>query len=175
MHHAKNGFTLIELVVAALIIGLLSVVLIPNALGSRAAANNSAVQSFLKSLAQEQEVLYRAEGYYYPPGDEVGGIRVGTEAFYGRQAFVTDLLESAAGAAANFGAASDFNALSEFSIVMPRDITVLIRTNTPDAHSGYCMVGRWSTRDTANYKTYMATPDRGIQILDGTAAACPLF
>jgi prepilin-type N-terminal cleavage/methylation domain-containing protein len=168
MKNRKQGFTLIELVVATLIIGLLAAVLVPNALGARARANGAAVQTFLKNLSQEMEVKYSDAGAYYPVGTLVDGIQEGEEVSYGRQVFIDEFLASAAGAS-TAGTKDDFEGI--FDISIPRDISIVFRTDLPDAHSGYCVVARWNTRDTTNYVSYMLTPDRGIQPLDASQLA----
>jgi len=63
---------------------------------------------------------------------------------------------------------------------MPANISMVIKTNIPDAHSGYCVVARWNSQDTENYHTYVLTPNEGVQVLGdlGTAkatSACPIF
>lgn len=178
-----QGFTLIELVVATLIIGLLAAVLIPNALGARARANNSAVQTFLKNFAQEMEIEYADGGYYFPGGDKVDGVQEGGEIYFGATRFVTDFLSSTATDSVGTDepvAGGDKDAFDAvFEIAMPENISMVVRSNIPDAHSGYCVVARWNSQDTENYHTYILTPNEGVQVLQGVdseaVANCPVF
>lgn len=172
----QQGFTLVELVIAVLIIGVLSAVLVPNVLGSRARSNNAAVQTFLKSFAQEQEIYYRENGSYYPPGPEVDGNKTGDEVYFGIRRYVDNHMQSGpatATPAEGTGSKTTFD--STFSIVIPRDITILIRTDIPDAHSGYCILGRWSSDNTRDHLTYRVTPNGGVQVHEGTSANCQTY
>lgn len=167
----KKGFTLIELVVATLIIGLLAAVLVPNALGARARANGAAVQTFLKNLAQEMEFTYSDDGAYYPTGDAVDGLFPGEVVAFGIQTFFDEFIEEDGGSVT---VTPDEE--WPFPIDKPRDVTVAFKTDGPDAHSGYCVVARWNSRDTDNYFSYMLTPDAGIQTLTVDSEAldeCP--
>ena len=188
MHKSQKrtqGFTLIELVVATLIIGLLAAVLIPNALGARARANNSAVQTFLKNFAQEMEIEYADGGFYYPEGGVTNGVQDGDEVYFGATAFVTDFLSGTA-TPAQAGEIADplvdgkkaaFD--DRFEIAMPENISIVVRSDIPDAHSGYCVVACWNSQDTENYHTYILTPNEGVQVLDGVTEDavdyCPVF
>jgi len=169
-----QGFTLIELVVATLIIGLLAAVLVPNALGARARANGSAVQTFLKNISQEMETTYADAGAYYPAGAETDGVFEGDEVAFGALTFATKFLSSSVDET-SLKAEADW----KFPINKPKEVTMVFRTNVPDAHSGYCIVARWNSQDTANYYTYMLTPDAGIQTLEGDVTdavqKCPVF
>lgn len=154
-----QGFTLVELVVATLIIGLLAAVLIPNALGARARANNSAVQTFLKNLAQEMETVYAESGRYFPEGTEADGFYPGEEIFFGVQTFAEEFLS------ANEDLATAVDPW-DFEIALPSNITLVFKTDNPDPYSGYCVVARWNSRDTNNYNSYMLTPTEGVQLVD---------
>lgn len=188
MKTRKQGFTLIELVVATLIIGLLAAVLVPNALGARARANNAAVQTFLKNLSQEMEIQYADFGRYYP-GDDSGewfGLDapdgqdnyVGGEVGFGQTFYIEEFLFSDGIGDDIVGTKGAFDDL--FDIEMPRDLSLVFRTDQPDAHSGYCIVARWNSQDDVNYTTYILRPDTGIQalaknVVASAATSCAAF
>lgn len=61
----KNGFTMIELLVVIGIIGLLAVFLVPNLLGARDRAKETAVKGVMHSVQLAIEA-YEMENYVYP-------------------------------------------------------------------------------------------------------------
>lgn len=69
------GFSLIEILIAALLIGTLAAVSIPNALSARVRGNDNTAKVIVANLAAEQERHEARENDYWP----IGG---GTEAYH---------------------------------------------------------------------------------------------
>ena len=63
--HARRGFTLMELLIVLVIIGLLATIAIPKFTGAREKAFISSVVSDLRILSSQMEV-YQAENMVYP-------------------------------------------------------------------------------------------------------------
>lgn len=70
-HKPKNarGFTLIEILVVVVIIGILGAVIVPNLLGRPDQARVTAAQSDLRNLANALDI-YRLDNYQYPSTDQ---------------------------------------------------------------------------------------------------------
>jgi general secretion pathway protein G len=65
----SRGFTLIEILVVVVIIGILGAVIVPNLLGRPDQARVTAAQSDLRSLANALD-LYRLDNLHYPSTDQ---------------------------------------------------------------------------------------------------------
>lgn len=62
---AQSGFSLIELLVVVLIIGILAAIMVPRFLGQRDNANNSAAKTAVKNAAAAAEAYYEKNGENY--------------------------------------------------------------------------------------------------------------
>lgn len=72
MHFRKpgaGGFTLIEILVVVVIIGILGAVIVPNLLGRPDQARVTAAESDLRSLANALDI-YRLDNFQYPSTDQ---------------------------------------------------------------------------------------------------------
>jgi general secretion pathway protein G len=65
----QTGFTLIEILIVVVIIGILGAVIVPNLLGRPDQARMTAAQSDLRSLANALDI-YRLDNYQYPSTDQ---------------------------------------------------------------------------------------------------------
>jgi general secretion pathway protein G len=65
----QGGFTLIEILVVVVIIGILGAVIVPNLLGRPDQARVTAAQSDLRSLSNALDI-YRLDNFQYPSTDQ---------------------------------------------------------------------------------------------------------
>lgn len=66
---SQRGFTLIEILVVVVIIGILGAVIVPNLLGRPDQARVTAAQSDLRNLANALDI-YRLDNFQYPSTDQ---------------------------------------------------------------------------------------------------------
>lgn len=66
---AQGGFTLIEILVVVVIIGILGAVIVPNLLGRPDQARVTAAQSDLRNLSNALDI-YRLDNFQYPSTDQ---------------------------------------------------------------------------------------------------------
>jgi len=66
MRNARQGFTVIELMIVVAVIALLAVALLPNLTGAQRSANISAVESVLTRAASAQQMFYTRCHTYWP-------------------------------------------------------------------------------------------------------------
>ena len=66
---SARGFTLIEILVVVIIIGVLGAMVVPNLLGRSDQARVTAAQSDLRNLANALDI-YRLDNYQYPSTDQ---------------------------------------------------------------------------------------------------------
>lgn len=67
IHH--SGFTLIEILVVVVIIGILGAIIVPNLLGRPDQARITAAQSDIRNLANALDI-YRLDNFQYPSTDQ---------------------------------------------------------------------------------------------------------
>ena len=65
MSHKMNGFTLIEVMVVVVILGILAAVIIPNVVGKDEQARRTLSQTSLSNVANALE-MYRLDNHKYP-------------------------------------------------------------------------------------------------------------
>jgi general secretion pathway protein G len=66
---SQRGFTLIEILVVVVIIGILGAIIVPNLLGRPDQARVTAAQSDLRNLANALDI-YRLDNFQYPSTDQ---------------------------------------------------------------------------------------------------------
>ena len=66
---AQRGFTLIEILVVVVIVGILGAIIVPNLLGRPDQARVTAAQSDIRSLANALDI-YRLDNYVYPSTEQ---------------------------------------------------------------------------------------------------------
>jgi len=68
-HRGQAGFTLIEILVVVVIIGILGAIIVPNLLGRPDQARITAAQSDIRNLANALDI-YRLDNYVYPSTEQ---------------------------------------------------------------------------------------------------------
>lgn len=89
MHNADDGFSLVELLVVMVIVGILTAIAIPVLLAQRAAAVDRSMVSDLKNIAFEQENHYLKTGDYLASADVAGESALAARLSAGNQGIVT--------------------------------------------------------------------------------------
>jgi type IV pilus assembly protein PilA len=76
---SQDGFTLIELTVVVLIIGILAAIALPAFLTQRAKAQDGAAKSDARTMVSGLEACYTEQNQYDPCPDSPTGVTEGTE------------------------------------------------------------------------------------------------
>jgi general secretion pathway protein G len=67
--HSQGGFTLIEILVVVVIVGILGAIIVPNLLGRPDQARITAAESDIRSLANALDI-YRLDNFVYPSTEQ---------------------------------------------------------------------------------------------------------
>jgi type IV pilus assembly protein PilA len=130
---AQEGFTLIEVLVVILIIGILSAIALPAFLGQRAKAQDSAAKHDARSMVSAMESCYTEEAKYDPCPDGETGVIMGTNP--------GEVEVSAAGDTYTIVAHSKTN--NTFTVVKNVDTTVTRTCDDSGTTKGGCVGGVW--------------------------------
>ena len=69
MNKTMSGFTLIEILIVVVILGILGAVVVPNILSRPDTARVQAAQTYLRALSQTLEI-YRLDNFQYPSSEQ---------------------------------------------------------------------------------------------------------
>jgi len=69
LRHTQTGFTLIEILVVVVIVGILGAIIVPNLLGRPDQARVTAAESDIRSLANALDI-YRLDNFTYPSTEQ---------------------------------------------------------------------------------------------------------
>ena len=75
MNKTMSGFTLIEILIVVVILGILGAVVVPNILSRPDTARVQAAQTDLRALSQTLEI-YRLDNFQYPSSEQLSLIHI---------------------------------------------------------------------------------------------------
>ena len=130
---AQDGFTLIELIVVVLIIGILAAIALPAFLGQRAKAQDGAAKSDARTMVSGLEACYTEQDQYDPCPDAPTGVSEGTDP--GQVEVSTD--------GAEYTIVSHSTSGNDFLVVKNADSTITRTCTTVGAVRAGCDGGAW--------------------------------
>jgi len=83
----RGGFTLVEILVVVVVLGILAAIVIPSVAGAAGDAQTNAFAANIRSIAEATELFYQQEGVY-PEDSSSGEVPAGLEEYIDTKAWV---------------------------------------------------------------------------------------